>query len=198
MKVGLWSRVFIAIGVLLTAGVVWLDIGGLGDQVFLSSIILFFPGLMLLAMGFYAAKVRAVESASPNKMWLMVAVVLVVNLLFSLLAVMLIPDTTLFPSYSVQGVFGIVVIAVLFAIYEETLMMGFAAFLKTVGIGDYTITIVSALGFTFLHALAYPATWRMSLILGIGRTLFTAGALSTDNTDVGFLSHVLWNLGAVL
>lgn len=198
MRVALWSRVSIVAGVLLTAGVVWLNIGGMADQTLLGAIILFFPGLLLLTMGFYAQKVRAVDSAPPSKVWLVVAAVLIVNLIFSLLAVILIPDTTMFPTFAVEGVFNIVIIAVLFAIYEETFMMGLTVFLKTVGIDDYTILAIETIGFTFLHALTYPATWKMSFVLGMGRLLFTGGALSTDNTDVGFLSHILWNLGAVL
>lgn len=199
MRVGLWTRISIAvIGVMGSAGVLWLNIGGIADQVQNAFLFVFLPGLFLLLLSFTVGKrVKSVASAPSDKLWMMVAIALIANLVGSLLITMFIGGS-LFPEFNVSGTASIAIIAVLFAVYEETNQMGVAAFLKTAGVPDWIILVITAVWFPLMHALAYAATIIMTAVLFLGRIIFTSAALATDNTDAGFLAHILWNLGAVL
>lgn len=199
MRVGTWSRVLIAvIGVMGSTGVLWLDIGGIADQVRSAFLFVFLPGLFLLGISFVIGRrVRAVASAPSDRLWMVVAVALLANLIFSFLAMVFLGGS-LFPEYAVGDIASIAIIAVLFAVYEETHMMGIAAFMKTAAVPDWIILVITAVWFPMMHALAYAATVVMTAILAVGRLIFTSAALATDNTDAGFIAHVLWNLGAVL
>ncbi len=87
-----------------------------------------------------------------------------------------------------------VLVAVLFAIYEETLFLGVVTLLAGLGLPDMYNLLVTTIVFVPLHALIYPQEWAFTLFLLIGRIILTAGILITDNSDVGFGSHILYNL----
>lgn len=89
-------------------------------------------------------------------------------------------------------------VAVLFAIYEETLFLGVAAVLKMTEINDFFIVIISTIIFIPLHAWAYASAWVIDLTLALGRIAFSAFFLISDNSDVPFTSHVLWNILATI
>ena len=48
--------------------------------------------------------------------------------------------------------------------------------------------------FVPLHALVYPQDLPYTLFLLIGRLILTGAILVTDNSDVGFGAHILYNL----
>lgn len=87
-----------------------------------------------------------------------------------------------------------VLVAVLFAIYEETLFLGVVTLLAGVGLPDFYNLLVTTIVFVPLHALAYPQEFAFTLFLLIGRVILTGAILITDNSDVGFGSHILYNL----
>ena len=87
-----------------------------------------------------------------------------------------------------------VLVAVLFAIYEETLFLGVIALLAGAGLPDSYNLLVTSIVFVPLHALVYPTDFAFTLFLLIGRVILTGAILITDNSDVGFGSHILYNL----
>ena len=110
--------------------------------------------------------------------------------------VLLIADAML-----LQGLIGYAVtqydnmlVAVLFAIYEESLFLGVITLLAGVGLPDFYNLLVTTIVFIPLHALVYPTDWPYTLFLGIGRLILTGAILVTDNSDVGFGGHILYNI----
>jgi len=89
-------------------------------------------------------------------------------------------------------------VAILFAIYEETLFLGVAAVLKLTGLNDVFIIVISTIIFIPLHAWAYASAWLIDLTLAIGRIGFSAFYFVSDNSDVPFTSHILWNILATI
>ena len=87
-----------------------------------------------------------------------------------------------------------VLVAVLFAIYEETLFLGVVTLLTGLGLPDFYNLLVTSIVFVPLHALTYPQEFAFTLFLLIGRVILTGAILITDNSDVGFGSHILYNL----
>jgi hypothetical protein len=91
-----------------------------------------------------------------------------------------------------------VLIAVLFAIYEETLFLGIISILAGMGVPDFYNLLITGLVFWPLHAMVYPAAWQFTLFLLIGRLALTGATLVTDNSDVGYGAHILYNIIANL
>jgi len=87
-----------------------------------------------------------------------------------------------------------VLVAVLFAIYEETLFLGVVTLFAGLGLPDLYNLLVTSIVFVPLHALVYPATIIFTIFLLIGRVILTGAILITDNSDVGFGGHILYNL----
>lgn len=87
-----------------------------------------------------------------------------------------------------------VLIAVLFAIYEETLFLGVTTLLCGIGMPDAYNLLVTAIVFVPLHALVYPQEFAYTLFLLIGRIILTGAVLICDNSDVSFGAHILYNL----
>jgi hypothetical protein len=87
-----------------------------------------------------------------------------------------------------------VLVAVLFAIYEETLFLGVVTLLTGLGLPDFYNLLVTSIVFVPLHALVYPQEIAYTLFLLIGRVILTGAILVTDNSDVGFGSHIVYNL----
>lgn len=87
-----------------------------------------------------------------------------------------------------------VLVAVLFAIYEESLFLGVVALFAGVGLPDSYNLLVTTIVFVPLHALVYPTAIEYTIFLIIGRLILTGAVLVTDNSDVGFGGHILYNL----
>lgn len=87
-----------------------------------------------------------------------------------------------------------VLVAVLFAIYEETLFLGVITLLAGIGLPDMYNLLVTSIVFIPLHALVYPQEFAFTLFLLIGRVILTGAILVTDSSDVGFGSHIVYNL----
>lgn len=87
-----------------------------------------------------------------------------------------------------------VLVAVLFAIYEETIFLGVISLLAGMGLPDGYNLLITAAVFVPLHALVYPVGWEYTLFLLIGRLILTGATLITDNSDVGFGGHILYNI----
>lgn len=91
-----------------------------------------------------------------------------------------------------------VLIAALFAIYEETLFLSLAALILGAGFPMVYAIAVADICFVGLHALRYPATLYYDLFLLIGRSIMTGALAYTKNADVAYSVHVLYNVSAAL
>ena len=91
-----------------------------------------------------------------------------------------------------------ILVAVLFAIYEESLFLGVVTLLAGVGMPDGYNLIITVVIFVPLHALVYPAALAYTIFLIIGRVILTGAVLVCDNSDVGFGGHILYNIVATL
>jgi len=171
------------IGVLMTGALVFLGIMTV-DQLLVPFVTMFVVGILLTLMATKLGFTR--ESVFTPKVFIAILVSVV----------LLIADAML-----LQGLIGYavtqydnVLVAVLFAIYEESLFLGVVALLTGVGLPDFYNLLVTTIIFVPLHALVYPQDWQYTLFLLIGRLILTGAVLVTDNSDVGFGGHILYNI----
>ena len=171
------------IGVLMTGALVFLGIMTV-DQLLVPFVTMFVVGILLTLMATKLGFTR--ESVFTPKVFIAILVSVV----------LLIADAML-----LQGLIGYavtqydnVLVAVLFAIYEESLFLGVVALLTGVGLPDFYNLLVTTIVFVPLHALVYPQDWQYTLFLLIGRLILTGAVLVTDNSDVGFGGHILYNI----
>jgi membrane protease YdiL (CAAX protease family) len=175
------------IGVVLTAALVFLGIMT-WEEVLVPSVTMFTPGILLTLMATKLGMTK--ESVFTPKVF--AAIMVSVGFLIA--------DALL-----LHGLIGLevtqydhVLIAVLFAIYEESLFLGIIALLAGLGFPDGYNLLVTGLVFVPLHAFVYPVGWEFTLFLWIGRIVLTGAVLVTDNSDVGFGAHILYNIIANL
>lgn len=86
-----------------------------------------------------------------------------------------------------------VLVAVLFAIYEETLFLGVITLMAGMGMPDFYNLLITTIVFVPLHALVYPTDMAYTIFLLIGRIILSGAILVTDNSDVGMGGHILYN-----
>lgn len=171
------------IGVVLSAAVVFLGIMTL-EQILVPAVMMLGFGILLTLMATKLGMTR--ESVFTPKVFLAI----MVSVCF------LIADALL-----LKGLVGLavtqydnVLVAVLFAIYEESLFLGVISLLAGMGLPDSYSLLITAAVFVPLHAIVYPASWEYTLFLLIGRLILTGATLATDNSDVGFGAHILYNI----
>lgn len=176
-----------AIGVVLTGALVFLGIMT-WEELLVPAITMFGFGILLTLMATKLGMTR--ESVFTPKVFLAIMVSVV----------LLIADALL-----LKGLVGLavtqydnVLVAVLFAIYEESLFLGVIALLAGVGLPDGYNLLLTAVVFVPLHALVYPVGWEYTLFLLIGRLILTGATLATDNSDVGFGAHIIYNIISTL
>ena len=176
-----------AIGVVLTGALVFLGIMS-WEELLVPAITMFGFGILLTLMATKLGMTR--ESVFTPKVFLAIMISVV----------FLIADALL-----LKGLVGLavtqydnVLVAVLFAIYEESLFLGVIAVLAGVGLPDSYNLLLTAAVFIPLHALVYPVGWEYTLFLLIGRLILTGATLATDNSDVGFGAHILYNIVSTL
>lgn len=171
------------LGVLLTGAVVFLGVMT-WEQLLVPAVTMLGFGILLTLMATKLGFTR--ESIFTPKVFIAILVSVV----------LLIADAML-----LQGLIGYAVtqydnmlVAVLFAIFEESLFLGVIALLAGVGLPDFYNLLVTTIVFVPLHALVYPQDLSYTLFLLIGRLILTGAVLVTDNSDVGFGGHILYNL----
>lgn len=171
------------IGVLMTAAIVFLGIMT-WEELMVPAVSMFGFGLLLTLLATRLGFTR--ESIFTPK----VAIAIVVSVLFLILDALLL-----------SGLIGLavtqydnVLVAVLFAIYEETLFLGVVTLFAGLGLPDAYNLLVTSIVFVPLHALVYPATIAFTIFLLVGRVILTGAILVTDNSDTGYGSHIVYNL----
>jgi len=171
------------IGALLTGALTFLGIIT-WEELMVPFISMFVIGIMLTLMATKLGFTR--ESVFTPKVFIAIMISVV----------LLIADALL-----LKGLIGLavsqydnVLVAVLFAIYEETIFLGVISLLAGMGLPDGYNLLVTAIVFVPLHALVYPVGWEYTLFLLIGRLILTGAILITDNSDVGFGGHILYNI----
>jgi len=91
-----------------------------------------------------------------------------------------------------------ILIAVLFAIYEETLFLSVAALLNGAQLPNtynfFLTNIIASVIFIGLHALRYPAAFAFDIFLFVGRATMTGALLVGSNSDVPYSIHILYNI----
>lgn len=172
-----------AIGVLLTGALLFLGIMTI-EQLLIPFVTMFIVGIMLTLMATKLGFTR--ESIFTPKVFLAIMVSVI----------LLIADALL-----LQGLIGLAVtqydnilVAVLFAIYEESLFLGVVALCAGMGLPDAYSLLLTTIVFIPLHALVYPVAIEYTIFLLIGRLIMTGAVLVTDNSDVGFGAHILYNI----
>lgn len=88
-----------------------------------------------------------------------------------------------------------ILVAALFAIYEETGMLGIRIALKGVGLPDYYVLILEVLLFVPLHAFSYSLAYTAFVVfLVLGRAIMSGVGLVTDASSVPYNVHVIYNV----
>jgi len=171
------------VGAILSAALLFLEILTL-EELLVPAVFMFGFGILLTLMASKLGMTR--ESVFTPKVF----IAILVSVCF------LIADALL-----LQALIGLaitqydhVLIAVLFAIYEETLFLGVISILAGMGVPDFYNLLITGIVFVPLHAIVYPADWQYTLFLWIGRLALTGATLITDNSDVGFGAHILYNI----
>lgn len=171
------------LAVLMTGAIVFLGIMT-WEELMVPAISMFGFGLLLTIMATRLGFTR--ESIFTPKVGIAIIVSVILLIMDALLLSGLI-------GYSVTQ-YDNALVAVLFAIYEETLFLGVVTLLTGLGLPDFYNLLVTAIVFVPLHALVYPATFAFTLFLLIGRVILTGAILVTDNSDVGYGGHIIYNL----
>lgn len=184
-KVSIGSLTILAwvLGVLMTGALVFLGIMT-WEELMIPAVSMFGFGMLLTIMATRLGFTR--ESIFTPR----VGIAIIVSVL------LLIGDALLLSGligYSVTQ-YDNALVAVLFAIYEETLFLGVVTLFTGLGLPDFYNLIVTTIVFVPLHALVYPATIAFTLFLLIGRVILTGAILVTDNSDVGMGGHIIYNL----
>ena len=172
-----------ALGIVLTGAVTWLGIID-WEIIKIPFIVIFLGGIVLLLVATKLGITK--ETVWSTKVLFVVAGGLIVLMLQTILL------QNLF-TYEIAS-FDNVLVGVLFAIYEETVMLGFAAMLKAAGLPDIWIIILSVAFFVPMHAFSMLGTFFFDLFLTIGRVVMTSATLITDNSDTGYAIHIIWNV----
>ena len=186
IRVGQFTPLFMALGFAITGAVGFL---GVIDMTSLTwpVIVLFIGGIVLTL---FAKAIRpssvAFHPANPG--------VLIVSVMVSL-ALMGFSTALLYQlGLGMAMIEGGLLVVILFAIYEETFMLGMNAVLKAAGLPDLYCLVVSTMVFVPMHALVYSLVLSTVLFLVISRVILTAGLFITDNSDEPFATHILWNV----
>jgi len=87
-----------------------------------------------------------------------------------------------------------VLVNVLFAIYEENLMLGLFSAGKAGNIPDAYLVLGASLLFWPLHAWVRGLDLLFSAFLIIGRCVLTGLYAVSDHSDPSYLTHILWNV----
>jgi len=184
-KVSIGSLTVLSWGlcVLLTAAVVFLGIMT-WEQLLVPAVTMFGFGILMTLMATKLGFTR--ESIFTPKVFLAIMVSVCLLIADALLLKGLI-------GYAVTQ-YDNMLVAVLFAIYEETLFLGVVTLLAGIGMPDFYNLVVTTIIFVPLHALVYPTAIAYTIFLLIGRVILTGATLITDNSDVGFGGHILYNL----
>lgn len=197
LKIGPLTLLYWALGIVLTGALVFLGIMN-WDEIKLPFFLFFtVPALFAMAGTKLGITRESIFAPIPFLAIIVSFIILVLNVMFL--------DVVF--GYSITG-YGVAVqvtgldhilIAVLFAIYEETLFFATAALVLGSGIfPDWFALLMVDLVFVGLHALRYPATLYFDIFLVIGRTVMTGALLATKNSDVPFTVHILYNIYASL
>jgi len=176
-----------AIGALLSGALVFLGIMT-WEELMVPALMMFTPGILLTLVATKLGFTR--ESIFTPK----VGIAILVSV------VLLIADALLLKALVGLAVtqYDNVLVAVLFAIYEESLFLGVVCLLAGMGLPDSYNLILTTAVFVPLHALVYPVSLEYTLFLLIGRLILTGAVLVTDNSDVGFGGHILYNIVTTL
>ena len=84
-------------------------------------------------------------------------------------------------------------VSVLYAIYEESLMLCIVVVFAAVG-NAWLGIIFADLVFFGLHALRYPNTAYFDLFLLVGRSVMSGALVATGNSDVPYTTHIVFNI----
>lgn len=184
IKLGPLTFIYWMIGLVMTGALLFMGI--MSWEEIRIPFFLFFVVPALFTMAGTRIGVTKQSVFSPNTFLAVVVSVLVLFLNVYLLKGMF--------GYSVEARFESVLVAVLFAIYEETLFLGVATLILATPINPFYALLVADMVFVGLHALRYPETLFYDLFLVIGRTVMTGALILTKNSDVPMTTHVLYNL----
>jgi hypothetical protein len=183
VSIGSFTVLCWGIGVLLTGALVFLGVMTI-EQLLVPFITMFIVGIMLTLMATKLGFTK--ESIFTPKVFLAIMVSTILLVADALLLKGLI-------GYAVTQ-YDNILVAVLFAIYEECLFLGVVALFAGVGLPDFYNLLITTIIFVPLHALVYPVAIEYTIFLLIGRLIMTGAVLVTDNSDVGFGAHILYNI----
>lgn len=181
-----------AIMLLLTAAVLWLDIVSF-DTIGVALVVFGFGGLlMILLVAALTGKLRiggiGAREFTVAALGLILIVVVNIGLLWLFDAPM-----DVGPS-SANTWAERILVNVLFAIYEENLMLGLFAAGKAGMIPDIYLVIGAAFLFVPLHAWVRGIDLFFAMFLIVGRSVLTGLYAVSDHSDPSYITHIIWNV----
>lgn len=197
VKWGLFSVFALGLGLLLTGAVLWL--GVIAQDVLYTAALWFFilPIIMLIPLTLFGG--AGISRKPIHGIIGSALVLLALMMLDALILQTMVPNSLLDASAAgVEGMMGLLLVGILFAIYEETFFTTIAGYMKLGGAPDLLVIGISMIVFVFLHALRYPDTLFYTLFLSISRAMLTAAMLKVDNSDVNFIAHIAFNILTVV
>ena len=87
-----------------------------------------------------------------------------------------------------------ILVNVLFAIYEENLMLGLYSAGKAGSIPDAYLVIGASLLFVPLHAWVRGLDLLFAVFLIVGRSVLTGLYAISDHSDPSYITHIIWNV----
>ena len=87
-----------------------------------------------------------------------------------------------------------ILVNVLFAIYEENLMLGLYSAGKAGSIPDAYLVIGASLLFVPFHAWVRGLDLLFAVFLIVGRSVLTGLYAISDHSDPSYITHIIWNV----
>lgn len=87
-----------------------------------------------------------------------------------------------------------ILVNVLFAIFEENLMLGLYSAGKAGAIPDVYLVIGASFLFVPLHAWVRGIDLLFAMFLIVGRSVLTGLYAVSDHSDPSYITHILWNV----
>lgn len=87
-----------------------------------------------------------------------------------------------------------ILVNVLFAIYEENLMLGLYSAGKAGNIPDIYLVVGASFLFVPLHAWVRGLDILFAMFLIVGRSVLTGLYAISDHSDPSYITHIIWNV----
>ena len=177
---------------LLSAAVLWLGIVSF-DTVGLALVVFGFGGaLIILLVAALTGRLRIGGVGAREFTIAALGIILIIGVNVGLLFLFDVPMDV--GPATASNLAERILVNVLFAIYEENLMLGLFSAGKAGNIPDAYLVLGASALFVPLHAWVRGIDLLFALFLIVGRSVLTGLYAISDHSDPSYITHIIWNV----